>query len=158
MSKSSSGLFRGTVGSGAPHLEERLPYPIDKPTAEVWDHIEATQDTYRGTVIPKSFVVDVPRSIVTPEGKMWTHGNATEHMYEAMVSIKENPRLKGSNPNLYSQFVLYDYYKSLNRAIRKGISFKKTMKVGNWEFAFAPARNDQKFPVVKHALFVGLKK
>lgn len=89
---------------------------------------------------------------------MWTHGNATEHMYEAMVSIKENPRLKTSNPKLYSQFVLYDYYKSLGKAVSNGINYQHIIKVGNWEFAFAPARKGQTYPVVKHALFAGLDK
>lgn len=157
MSKSSSGLFHGTAGSDYQKSETLLSYPPDETTAVVWNHIDATQDSYGGTIIPKSFVVDVPTSAATPTGKMWTHGNATEHMYEAMVSIKDNPRLKGSNPNLYSQFVLYDYYKSLGKAVSKGISYNHTIKVGNWEFVFAPARKGQKYPVVKNALFTGLK-
>lgn len=152
MSKSGSGLFRDTIGSIAQELS------FDEPTAVVWNHITATQDVYNGTKIPRSFEIDVPKTAMTPDGKMWTHGNATEHMYEAMISIKDNPRLKGSNPNLYTQFVLYDYYKSLGRAISAGVSYKRTTKVGNWEFAFGPARKGQKYPVVKHALFTGIEK
>lgn len=158
MSKGGSGLFNGTKGNGIQNIERLFPNPADESTAVVWEHIKATQETYSGTVIPKSFEVDVPKSSKTPAGKMWTHGNATEHMYEAMISIKESPRLKGSNPNLYSQFILYDYYKSLGRAIKKGINFKTTVRIGNWEFAFAQARNGQNYPVVKHALFTGLEK
>lgn len=158
MSKGGSGLFNGTKGNGIQNTERLFPNPADESTAVVWDHIKATQETYSGTVIPKSFEVDVPKSSKTPAGKMWTHGNATEHMYEAMISIKESPRLKWSNPNLYSQFILYDYYKSLGRAIKKGIDFKTTVRIGNWEFAFASARNGQQYPVVKHALFTGLEK
>ncbi len=158
MSKGKSGLFRGTAGSELEYLDKLFPHPADENTAVVWDHINATQDTYKGTVIPKSFEIDVPRTAMTPEGKMWTHGNATEHMYEAMVSVKDDPRFKGSNPDLYSQFILYDYYKSLGKAVSKGADYKKTMTVGQWEFAFAPARNGQKYPVVKHALFTGLER
>ena len=154
MSKGFSSLFKGTKGN----LEIPLLYIQDEPTAVVWNHIKATQESYSGTLIPKSFEIDVPRSSITPAGKMWTHGNATEHMYEAMISIKNNPRLKGSNPNLYSQFVLYDYYKSLRIAVSKGINFKTAVSIGNWEFAFALARNGQKYPVVKHALFKGIEK
>ncbi len=158
MSKGSSGLFPNTTGSDISYFGKQLLQSLDEPTAKVWYHIKATQDNYRGTVIPRSFEIDVPQFYETPVGKMWTHGNATEHMFEAIMSIKENPRLKGSNPNLYSQFVLYDYYKSLGEAVRKGINYKKTVRVGNWVFAFAPARNSQKYPVVKHALFTGFKK
>ena len=158
MSKGGSGLYSGTAGDELQNLVKLFPHSAGETTAVVWDHIKATQDTYSGTVIPKSFEVDVPKTVRTPSGKMWTHGNATEHMYEALASIKETPRLKVSNPNLYSQFILYDYYKSLGEAVSKGISYNKTVEVGNWKFAFAPARNGQKYPVVKHALFKGLEK
>lgn len=157
MSKGKSFLFSGTNGSIIQYLETHLSKPSDEPTAVVWDHITATQDTYGGTLIPKSFEVDVPQSSVTPNGKMWTHGNATEHIFEAIVSIKDIPLLKDSNPNLYTQFILYDYYRSLCKAVAKGISFKRIITIGNWEFAFAPARKGQKYPVVKHALFTGLE-
>ncbi|GEM_PF-2725854 len=158
MSKSDSGLFSGTTGGELQYLNKLFSYTAYETTAIVWNHIKATQGTYRGTVIPKSFEVDVPHTTMTPAGKMWTHGNATEHMYEAMVSIKDDPRIKGSNPNLYSQFILYDYYRALGKAVSKGVNYKNIITVGNWEFAFSPARNGQKYPVVKHALFTGLKR
>ncbi len=129
---------------------------LEETTASVWYHITSTQETYSGTQIPKSFEVDVPKTSATPFGKMWTHGNATEHMHQAMISIKDSPRLKGSNPNLYSQFILYDYYKSLGKVVSKGVKYNSTVTEGHWEFAFAPARKGQKYPVVKHALFRGI--
>ena len=159
MSKGNSGLFSGIPSTTQKQsLADFFSSSENKPTATVWNHIVATQETYENTPIPKSFTIDVPRTTTTPNGKMWTHGNATEHIYEALISIKESPRLKNSNPNLYSQFILYDYYQSLGRAVSMGISYKRTMRVGNWEFAFAPARKGKEYPVVKHSLFAGIEK
>ena len=64
--------------------------------------------------------------------------------------------IKVSNPNLYAQFILYDYYKSLGSAVSRGVKFSGTVTVGSWEFAFAKPRTGAKYPVVKHALFKGL--
>jgi hypothetical protein len=151
MCKVNSGLFSGTKGAGTSPLEK------DETTATVWDHIKPTADNYPNTKIPRSFEVDVPKTPATPDGKMWTHGNATKHMHEAMFSLKEDLVLKTSNPNLYAQFILYDYYKSLGRAVSHGVKYSGTMTIGNWEFAFAKPRTDAKYPVVKHALFMGLQ-
>lgn len=126
--------------------------PGDKSTAVVWDHIECTQSNYGGTTIPKSFNID------TPSGKMWAHGNATEHIYETMISIKATPALKNSNPRLYEQFILYDYYKSLGNAVKNGIVYNKKIIEGNWEFIFAKPRENSKYPVIKHSKFSGLSK
>ena len=152
MSKTNSGLFLGTSGS-----RTLTPLGIDEPTASVWDHIKPTADNYANSSIPRSFEVDVPKTVDTPQGKMWTHGNATKHMNEAMTSLKDNPLLKVSNPKLYAQFILYDYYKSLGKAVSKGIKYSSTVTEGSWEFIFAPARSGAKYPVVKHALFKGLQ-
>lgn len=129
---------------------------IEESTASVWQHLSSTQDTYNNTCIPKSFEIDVPISQYTPNGKMWTHGNATEHMVEAVNSVKNNPRLKNSNPKLYSQFILYDYYRTLENSVRKGIKFERVVKEGKWEFIFAKPRKGNKYPVVKHAVFSGI--
>ena len=155
MSKSGSGLFSGT--SGNEYKDEKFAYSNNEPTAVVWEKIAPTAQNYPGTEIPRSFIVDVPSTKHNPEGKLWTHGNATEHMHEALTSIKDNPRLKVSNPNLYSQFILYDYYKALNAVCRGEINYNRTYRIGNWEFAFSEARSGQKYPVVKHALFTGFK-
>ena len=158
LSKTSSRLFAGTKGTAAATwIEEGWSVEKDETTASVWGHINPTAENYPNSKIPRSFVVDVPNTIATPSGKMWTHGNATEHMYEAMISIQDNPMIKASNPNLYAQFILYDFYKSLARAVMRGIKFSGTVSVGSWEFAFAKPRSGAKYPVVKHALFKGLQ-
>ncbi len=120
-------------------------------TSEVWNHITSTADNYSGTVIPKSFEIN------TPAGEMWTHGNATEHMYEAVTSIKNNaPNIVNSNPNMYSQFILFDYWKSLSNAVASGIVYNKLIHSGSWDFVFSKPRNNEKYPVIKHALFTGI--
>lgn len=96
-------------------------------------------------------------NIETAAGMMWTHGNATEHMYEAVSSSRFYPEIKNSNPNLYSQFILYDYHKSLNKAVKKGIKYDTKITIGNWEFIFSKPRKNGDNPVVKHAKFSGLK-
>ena len=83
MSKTISGYFVDTYGF-------RLCYN----TSIVWFYIKSTQDVYAGTDLPRSFNIDVPN------GQMWTHGNATKHMHEAILSLKEDPKLKDSNPKL----------------------------------------------------------
>ena len=159
MSKPQSNHFKNTSGDRGRLLIDELIYGRDdETTAAVWKHIKATAENYGNTKIPRSFEIDVPATKETPRGKMWTHGNATEHMYEALLSIKDNPRLKGSNPNLYAQFILYDYYKALGTAVVRGIDFGKTTVVGSWEFAFSRPRPSGKYPVVKHALFRGIQK
>ena len=131
MSKPASGLFTNT--------------------SIVWAHIKSTQDCYSGTKLPQSF------EIATPAGKVWTHGNATEHIYEAILSIKADPAIKNSNPNMYTQFILYDYWKSLGTAIGKEIKYETKITQGQWEFILAKPRGEGKFPMVKHAKFNGLK-
>lgn len=88
---------------------------------------------------------------------MWTHGNATKHMYDALISTKlRPPMLKNSHPNLYAQFILYNYYKELGEVVRSGITYNKTINTKHWEFIFSPARVKGGDPVVKHAKFRGL--
>lgn len=113
--------------------------------------IEATQETYGGTDLPRSFNID------TPQGKMWTHGNATKHMHEAILSLKDDPKLKDSNPKLYTQFILYDYWKSLEATVKSGILYNKKLTTGSWEFIFSKPRKTGDNPVIKHAKFTGLK-
>ena len=126
-------------------------------TATVWRHIKATAENYLGTSLPKSFSMDVPITKDNPSGKMWSHGNATEHMYEAISSSNEYPNIKSSNPDLYTQFILYDYYISVSNAVKNGVNYEKKVTSGNWEFVFSSPREKQKYPVIKHAKFKGLK-
>jgi hypothetical protein len=136
MSKGFSGLFERTSGSLYAEIWN---------TSIVWKYIEATQDDYGGTTLPKSFNID------TPNGKMWTHGNATKHMHEAIISLKDDPRIKSSNPKLYTQFILFDYWKSLSTAVKSEIKYEKIINSGNWEFIFSKPRKQGDNPVIKHA-------
>lgn len=159
MNHGNSGLAHGTSGSPQLTLENgemaekanELALKEIKNTSEVWKHIEATHPNYAGTPIPRSFTID------TPAGKMWTHGNATEHMYEAMIATKATaPKLLNSNPNLYSQFILYDYWKTLGKAVSNGIQYEKIQTIGRWELIFSKPRKEGDKPVVKHSKFLGL--
>lgn len=71
--------------------------------------------------------------------------------------LKEIPMRIVSNPDLYTQFILCDYYKSLGSAVSKGVKYSGTVTAGSWEFAFAKPRSGAKYPVVKHALFKSLQ-
>jgi hypothetical protein len=138
MSKSISGHFHGTVGSD------------NWNTSIVWDNIIETQGNYGGTDLPKSFVV------TTPQGFMWTHNNATKHMHEAILSLKDDPKMKNTNPKLYTQFILYEYRCALRQAVKKEIKYEKKVYSGNWEFIFSRPRTPGHDPVIKHAKFTGL--
>ena len=145
MSKAISGHFNKTLGQII--LNSNLKDIHN--TAEVWQHLKSTQPNYTGTDLPRSFTID------TLMGKMWTHGNATKHMHEAISSLKQNPLLKFSNPHLYTQFILYDYWKSLNNAVRNGITYDKIINKEHWEFIFAKPRKKGEFPIIKHAKYNG---
>ncbi len=139
MSKQFSGLFNRTTGTKVWN------------TAEVWNHIHPTQNNYDGTYLPKSFNVD------TPQGVIWTHNHATMHMLEVILSIKSSPILKNRDPQLYTQFVLYDYWKSLENAIKAEIIYYEKIYAGRWEFIISLPRSKENNPVIKHAKFTGLK-
>ncbi len=138
MSKSISNHFQRTIGSR------------NWNTSIVWEHTQPTQDNYIGKNLPRSFNVD------TPQGKMWTHGNATKHMHEAIISLKDNPRLKDTNPKLYTQFILYEYWRALGSSVKRRIIYEKKVYSGNWEFIFSKPKKNGDNPVVKHAKFTGL--
>ncbi len=138
MSKSISGHFKNTTGFK------------NWNTSIVWSFIHTTQENYGGTDLPRSFNVD------TPQGPMWTHNNATKHMHEAILSIKEDPRLKNANPKLYTQFILYEYWRALGNAVKNGINYERKIYSGNWELIFSKPRKPGDNPVVKHAKFTGL--
>jgi len=169
MNSGNSGLAHGTSGSPqltAENMEAEIKAAENEAaieqlsntfsfepnsTAVVWNHINPTSENYGGTVIPKSFTID------TPSGKMWTHGNATEHMYDALNAIKKQaPLIVNSNPNLYSQFILYDYWKTLGAAVGRSIKYEQIVTERRWEFIFSAPRSGAKYPVVKHAKFLGL--
>ena len=119
-------------------------------TSIVWKFLTATQENYGGTVLPRSF------TIITPQGPMWTHNNSTKHMYEAIISLKDDPMLKSTNPNLFTQFILYEYWRALSKSVQHGIQYDKIINSGDWEFIFSKPRNQGDNPVIKHARFTGL--
>ena len=116
-------------------------------TGTVWDNITPTQENYPFTEIPKSFVVEVNGQ------KMWVHGNATEHMYQDFYN--GTAYTKCTNPKLYTQELMSDFYGSLQKATKSGIIYEEKITQGNWEFIFARPRQAGQFPVVKHAKFNG---
>lgn len=133
MSKGNSGLFKGTSRS----------------TAHVWNDITATQNNYTNTVLPVSF------SIQTTVGNYWVHGNATKHMYEELSSGRGS---HAQDPGLYTQLMLADFQASVNKAISSGIKYGKTVREGNWELNIVKPRKGRKYPVIKHARFIGKEK
>ncbi len=138
MSKSISNHFYNTTGFRAWN------------TSIVWEHIAVTQDNYGGTDLPRSFNVD------TPHGTMWTSNNATKHMHEAILSVRDFPLMKDTNPKLFTQFILYEYWRSLQVAVKNGIQYRQKIYSGNWEFVFAKPRKPGDTPAVIHAKFTGL--
>lgn len=120
-------------------------------TSKIWNKIEPTQEVYPGTDLPRSF------NIETVQGQIWVHGHATKHLYEAIKSTKEYPRLKFSNQKLYLQFLLNEFQNALNIAVENGIIYGKEIYVENWQFKFSEPKTGFKNPVLYHALSKGLK-
>lgn len=150
MSKSFSGLFAATLGYSMEVLSRETGIRPLHSTAEVWDHIVATDETYPGNPIPRSFIVE------TPKGNYWTNPNGTKHMNEALNSVKDLPALKNTNPNLMAQFILYDFHQAVIKATSSGTpAYKTKICVEHWEFFFNK-RQDDKYPVIYHARFLGL--
>lgn len=119
-------------------------------TGTVWDNIVPTQDNYPNTKIPRSFVVEVNGQ------KMWVHGNATEHMYEDVYKgIVTGKATAYTNPDLYTQQLMEDFYGSLEQATSSGIVYGENIRCGNWEFIFSAPRQEGQLPVIKHAQFNG---
>lgn len=119
-------------------------------TGTVWDNITPTQENYPYTNIPKSFEIEVNGE------KMWVHGNATEHMYEDVYKgITTGNGTAYTNPNLYTQEIMSDFYGSLQEATKSGIVYGEKITQGNWEFIFAQPRQAGQLPVIKHAQFNG---
>ncbi|MDD6812548.1 MAG: hypothetical protein PUD93_11960 [Lachnospiraceae bacterium] len=119
-------------------------------TGTVWDNITPTQENYPYTNIPKSFEIEVNGE------KMWVHGNATEHMYEDVYKgITTGNGTAYTNPNLYTQEIMSDFYGSLQEATKSGIIYGEKITQGNWEFIFAQPRQAGQLPVIKHAQFNG---
>lgn len=87
---------------------------------------------------------------------MWVHGNVTEHMYEDVYAkIMAGEGTAYINPNLYIQELMSDFYGALEQATVSEIKCGELISAGNWEFIFAPPRQEGLLPVIKHAQFNG---
>lgn len=115
-------------------------------TGNVWDSITATQATYPGTVIPRSF------TLATEGGSFWVHGNATEHLAErALANLA-----RGVPPeavNISTQAQLSSLQAAASAAARQGIQYGQMMNVAGWELIFAPPRQAGQLPAIIHALY-----
>lgn len=144
MSKPASGHFNST---NAATINDWSSY-----TTNVWSSIKATQENYPHTQLPRSFVMS------TDSGQLWVHPHATGHMYDDITTNKNNQnRLKISNPNLYTQFILHDFKTTINIALKQNLKYNKSYDIGNWQFTISPPRQKEQYPVVKHAVFKGWK-
>ena len=84
------------------------------------------------------------------------HGNATEHLYEDVYkSIVRGNETAYTNPYLYTQELMSDFYGALEGATKSGIIYGEKVFYGNWEFIFAKPRGTGMLPVIKHAQFNG---
>lgn len=111
-------------------------------TGTVWDNITPTQENYPFINIPKSFEVEVNGE------KMWVHGNAAEHMYGVVYKgITTGNGTAYTNPNLYTQEIMSDFYGSLQEATKSGLVYGEKITQGNWEFVFAQPRQAGQLPV-----------
>jgi hypothetical protein len=115
----------------------------DTSTATVWKAIKATQPVYKGTLIPRSFELQVGNK------KIWIHGNATEHLEELVRGYK---RQKGTDKaDLFTQLLLEDFRQAATQASKGEIVFGKAIKVGRWEFVFGKPPAPDKLPSIYHA-------
>lgn len=117
-------------------------------TGTVWDAITATQSTYPGSVIPKSFEMSLPNG-----QSVWVHGNATEHLaeYAQMIATSNPPGVV----RLTTQQQLASLQGAVNTATQGGVPYNQLLNVGGWELKFAPPRQPGQIPALIHALPVG---
>jgi hypothetical protein len=114
-------------------------------TGTVFDSIKATQPTYPGSVIPKSFEMTLPNG-----QKVWVSGNATEHMAEfaQMKAVNYTPEAV----RLSSQTQLTSLQGAVNTATQNGVPYNQLINVGGWELKFAPPRQPGQLPALIHAV------
>ena len=114
-------------------------------TGTVFDSIKATQPTYPGSAIPRSFEMTLPNG-----QSVWVAGNATEHMAEfaQMKAISFPPEAV----RLASQQQLASLQGAVNTATQNGVAYNQILNVGGWELKFAPPRQPGQLPSLIHAL------
>ena len=113
-------------------------------TGTVWDSIKATQPTYPGTVIPRSFEMALPNG-----ERVWVAGNATEHLVELAnrTAVNYTPEAV----RLATQLNLSELQGAINVATQNGVRYGELITVGRWELKFAPPRVAGQLPALIHA-------
>ncbi|MCR5124157.1 MAG: hypothetical protein K6B43_03075 [Treponema sp.] len=147
------GTISGELDSGFRYFQEHNPDLFENNydgTKEVWDKITATQENYPNTILPKSFNVE------TDAGFYHVNPNGTKHIRELLTSNKLLPRIKDTNPKLYTQFLLHNFQHALNSALMQGVKKDEFVIVEGWELKFGQRPKD-KYPVVFHAQYRGEK-
>ena len=114
-------------------------------TGTVFDSIKATQPTYPGSAIPRSFEMTLPNG-----QSVWVAGNATEHMAEfaQMKAVNFTPEAV----RLASQEQLASLQGAVNTATQNGVAYNQILNVGGWELKFVPPRQPGQLPSLIHAL------
>lgn len=77
-------------------------------------------------------------------------------MNEAVTALKSSQMMANTNPNLLSQFVLYDYRKTLNKVTSQDVKLGHMYESDHWSIIFKKKKGDTN-TVVVHALFKGFK-
>ncbi|MCL1960471.1 MAG: hemagglutinin repeat-containing protein, partial [Desulfovibrionaceae bacterium] len=114
-------------------------------TGTVFDSIKATQPTYPGSTIPRSFELTLPNGQT-----VWVAGNATEHMAEFAAGKAVN--FTPEAVNLASQAQMTSLQSAVNTATLNGVPYNQLINVGGWELKFAPPRQAGQLPSLIHAL------
>lgn len=136
----------GVAGVGADvNLSLSSVFNDVKGAGTVWDSIKATQETWPGTVIPKSF------EMTTGNGSVWVHANATEHLAEYAAGMAS--RGVGSDMvAIGSQVQMSSLKASVEAVTSGGVPYNQLINAGGWELKFAPPRVDGQLPALIHAM------
>ncbi|MEV5510021.1 hypothetical protein AB0L16_26905, partial [Streptomyces orinoci] len=114
-------------------------------TGTVWDGIKATQPTYPGTKLPRSF------ELTAGDTQVWVHGNASEHIAEYLSGMAK----RGAGQfelDMATQVQLTNLQTAVEKAGRGGLPFDKMVVVDGWELKFGAPRSPGQLPALIHAL------
>jgi hypothetical protein len=115
-------------------------------TGTVWDMITATQGTYEGTVVPKSF------TLTTEGADIWVAPNATKHLMEyADANLKRG--ISADLVNIGMQSQLSSLQAAVSTVTSNGLNYGTKLYEGGWELMFSPPRQPGQLPVLYHALY-----
>ncbi len=129
------------VKEGVRNNKEKISQVIKK-TSTVWDYIEATDEMYPGTKIPRSFRLKVN------DIELWIAPNATKHMKEYLDRLPARHSL-----SIESQIILKSFHAAINKASKFGLIYGDEIVIGQWGFVFSPPRENGLLSVVKHAIY-----